>query len=127
MDFITIFPRTFRQLDSIMVLVDKLTKVAHFTPVKSTNSSSEVDQVFIREILRLHGNPKKILSNRDVNFTYRFWKELFAGLGTKLTFSTTYYPQTDGQMKRINRILEDMLRMYVMYQPKKWEEYLPLV
>ena len=73
--------RTSRQHDSIMVVVDRLAKVAHFILVKSTNSASEVAQVFIREIVRLHGIPKKIVFDIDAKFTSRFWKELFAGLG----------------------------------------------
>ena len=77
--------------------------------------------------MRLHGVPKNIVSDRDEKFTSKFWKELFAGLGTKLAFSTTYHPKTDGQTERVNRILEDMLRMYVTHQQRKWEEYLPLV
>lgn len=95
-----------------MMVIDKLSKVA---------------QIFIKEIIRLHGIPKKIISNWEAKFTSRFWKELFASLGTKLAFSTTYHPQSDEQTERTNRILEDMLSMYVMHQPKKWEEYLSLV
>ena len=67
------------------------------------------------------------MSDRDEKFTSKFWKELFAGLGKELAFSTNYHPQTDGQIKRVNRILEDMLRMYVIHQERRWEEYLPLV
>ena len=84
-------------------------------------------QVFIRDIVRLHGVPKKIVSDRDANFTSKFWKELFAVLGIDLDFSTTYHPQTDGHIDSFNMILEDMLRMYVMHQQRKWEGYLPLV
>ena len=127
MDFITGFPRTMRQHDSIMVVADILTKVAHFIPVKYTFLAREVAQVFIRGVVRLHGVPKKILLEKDAKFTSKFWKELFARLGTELAFSTTYHPQTDGKTERVNRILEDMLRMYVMHQKWKWEEYLPLV
>ena len=65
--------------------------------------------------------------DRDVKFTSKFWKELFAGLEIELAFSTTYHPQTDGQTERVNEILEDMLRMYVLHQQRRWEEYLPLV
>lgn len=72
MDFITYFQKTSRQHDSIMVVVNKLTKVAHFIPMKSTNSNSEVAQVFITDILRLHGVPKNIISDRDAKFTSRF-------------------------------------------------------
>ena len=71
--------------------------------------------------------PKEIVSNRDTKFTSNFWKSLMVGLENKLLFSTTYPPQTDEKMERVNQILEDMLRMHVMHQPKKWEDYLPLV
>lgn len=94
MDFITGFSRTFRQHDSITVVVDKLTKLVHFNLVKSTYTTTDVSQVFIKDIVRFHGVPKNIISNRDVKFTSRFWKELFAGSGIELAFSTTYHPQT---------------------------------
>jgi len=81
----------------------------------------------LKEIFRLHGIPKIVILDRDAKFTGNFWKALFKGLDTKLNFSTTFHSQTDGQMERVNQILEDMLRMYVMNQPKKWEEYLHLV
>lgn len=76
----------------------------------------------MRERFRLHGIPKTIISDRDVRLTSSFWKALFTGLGTQIQFSTTYHPQTDGQTERVNQILEDMLRMYVMQQTKKWED-----
>ena len=75
----------------------------------------------------MHEFPKEIVSNRDVKFTSKFWKGLFANLGTKLNFNTSYHPQTDGQTERVNQVLEDMLRMYVMDKPSKWEDYLHLV
>ena len=96
MAFITGLQRTVRQQDSIMVVVNKLSKVAHFIPVKTTYSASEVAQVFIKETLRLHGFLKNIISNKDAKFTSKFWKELFACLGTKLAFSTSYHPQKSG-------------------------------
>ena len=108
-------------------MVMGLSKVAHFILVKTTYLASEVGQVFIREIMRLHGVTMKTVPNMDAKFTSKFWKELFAGLGTKLAFNTTYHLQTDGKTKRVSRILEDMLRMYVMHQKRRWEEYLPLV
>jgi len=73
-------------------VVERLSKVSHFITFKSTNSTSEVDHIFIREIVRLHGVPKKIISYRDAKFTSKFWKELFTGLGRELDFSTTYHP-----------------------------------
>ena len=111
MGFIIGLPRTVRQHDSIMVVVNRLSKVAHFIPVKTTYSASEVAHVFIREIVRLHGVPNKIVSDKDAKLTFRLWKEL--------TFSTTHHPQTDGQTKRVNKILEDMLRMYVMHHQRR--------
>ena len=87
---------TWRQHDSIMVVVDKLTKEAHFILVKSTHKIDDIAQIFMKEIFKLHGFPKEIVSDRDVKLTSNFWKRLFAYLGTKLNFSTTYHPQTDG-------------------------------
>ena len=84
MDFIIGLPRTSRKHDAIMVVIDKLNKVAHFVVVKSTNSVSEVAKIFIKDIVRLHGVPKKIILDRDAKFTSRFWKELLVGSGTKL-------------------------------------------
>ena len=115
MEFITSFLRTVRQHDSIMVVVDMLTKVAHFIPVKSTFSARDVAQVFIRYVVRLHGVPNNIVSYRDEKFTSKLWKELFPCLGTTLAFSTTYHLQSDGYTERVKRILEDMLRIYVMH------------
>ena len=71
----------------------------------------------MKEMFRLHGFPKAIVSNRDVKFTSNFWKRLFAYLGTKIKFSTAYHPHTDGKIERVNQVLEDMLHMYVMYKP----------
>ena len=87
MDFITGLPMTWRQHDSIMVVVDKLTKETHFIPVKSTHKTDDIAKIFMKEIFKLHGLPKAIVSDRDVKFTSNFWKGLFAYLGTKLNFS----------------------------------------
>jgi hypothetical protein len=81
----------------------------------------------MKEIFRLHGMPKEIGSNKDTKFTSSFWKSLLAGFETKLLFNTTYHPQIDGYIERVNQIVEYMLRMHVSHQPKKWEDYLPLV
>jgi hypothetical protein len=127
MDFITGLPMTVKKHDSIMVVVDKLSKVAHFIPVKSTHKANDIANIFMKEIFRLHGLPKAIISDRDTKFTSNFWKGLFQELGTQLKFSTAYHPQTDGQTERVNQVLEDMLSMYVMDKPSKWEDYLHLV
>jgi hypothetical protein len=127
MDFITGLPTSTKQNDAIMVVVDKLSKSSHFIPIKSTKKVIDITQVFMKEVFRLHGMPKEIVSYRDTKFTSNFWKSLMVGLETKLLFSTAYHPQIDGQIERVNQILEDMLRIHVMHQPRKLEDYLPLV
>ena len=127
LDFITRLPKNAKQNDSIMVVVDKLSKATHFIPVKSTFKAINIAEIFMKEIFRLHGIPKMVISDRVAKFTGNFWKALFKGLDTQLNFSTAFHPQTDRQTERVNQNLEDMLRMYVMNQPKKWEEYLHLV
>jgi hypothetical protein len=86
MDFITKLPRTIKQHDSIMVVVDKLTKVAHFIPVKLTHRVTNIVDIYMREITQLHGIPKTIVSNRDPNFTSKFWKGLFKGIWNEFAF-----------------------------------------
>jgi hypothetical protein len=83
--------------------------------------------VYMKEIFILHGIPKTILSDGDPKFTSKFWKGLFNGFGTNLNFSTTYHPKLDGQTERVNQVIKDMLSMYVMDKPSKWEDYLHLV
>lgn len=92
MDFIIGLPMTVRQHDSIMVVVDNLSKVAHFIPVKSTYKTSDIENIFMKEIFMLHGLPRAIVSDQDAKFTSNFWKGLFQDLGTQLNFSTTYHP-----------------------------------
>ena len=105
-----------------MVVVEKLSKATHFIPVKSTYKAINIVDIFMKEIFRLHSVAKVIISDRDVKFTGNFWKDLFKSLGTQLNFSTVYHPQTDGKTERVNQIQEDMLRMYVMDKPGKWED-----
>jgi hypothetical protein len=119
--FIMKLPRTNKKHDSIMVVVDKLTKASHFIPIKLTHKETNVADIYMREITQLHGIPKTIVSDRDPKFTSNFWKGLFKGFGTNLNFSTTYHPKYDGQTQRVNQLIEDMLRMYVMDKPSKWE------
>ena len=101
-DFITTLPKTKYQHDSVMVVVDTLTKAAHFIPMKSTFGTTQVANVFLKEVVRLHGVLKVIVSDRDAKFTAAFWKGLFGGMGTKLNFSIAYHPQTDGQTEITN-------------------------
>jgi hypothetical protein len=127
MDFITGLPRTNKKHDSIMVVVEKLTKDSHFVPVKTTHTMINIAKKFMKEIARLHGIPRTIVSDRDAKFTSNFWRGLFKGFGTNLNFSMTYHPQNDGKIERVNQIIQDMLRMYAMDKPSKWEDYLHLV
>jgi transposase InsO family protein len=110
-----------------MVVVDKLTKVVHFLRVKTTHTTTNIAEIFMKEIARLHGIPRTIISDIDMKFTSNLWRGLFKGFGTNIKFITTYHPQTNGQIERVNRIIEYMLRMYVMDKPSKWEDYLHLV
>ena len=96
-----------------MVVVDKLSKAAHFIPVKTTYKAANIADIFLKQIFRLHGIPKVIISDWDPKFTGNFWKYLFKGLNTTLNFSTSFHPQTDGQNERVNQVLEDLLKMYV--------------
>ena len=97
MDFITRLPKSTKKNDAIMVVVEKLSKSAHFIPVKSTCKAIDIANIFMKGIFRLHGMPKEIVFDQDTKFTSRFWKSLMASFQKKLLFNTTYHPQTDGQ------------------------------
>jgi hypothetical protein len=125
MDFITGFPKSSHGNDSIWVIVDRLTKVAHFIPIKTTYKGSQLADLYLSRIVSLHGVPKTIVSDRCTQFTSIFWKQLHQALGTKLAFSTAYHPRTDGQTERVNQILEDMLGACVLAYGTKWEDCLP--
>ena len=114
MDFVVGFPRCTRGFDSIWVIMDRLTKSAHFLPVKATYSTDKYAKLYMDEIIKLRGGPVSIVSDRDPKFTSRFWVSLQTSLGTSLKFSTAFHPQTDGQSERTIQILEDMLRGYVI-------------
>jgi hypothetical protein len=105
MDFITGLPTTQKGHDSIWVIVDHLTKTAHFLPVKTDYRPPQYAEKYIAEIVRLHGIPKTIVSNRGSQFTTHFWEHLHKGLGISLIHSTAYHPQTDGQTERVNAVL----------------------
>jgi transposase InsO family protein len=110
MDFIVGLPRTRAGYDSIWVVVDRLTKAAHFILIKTTYNSVVLVELYMSRIVCLHGIPKKIVSDRGTQFTSHFLQQLYEALGTHLKFSLAYHPQTDGQTERTNQILEDMLR-----------------
>ncbi|KAA0061618.1 ty3-gypsy retrotransposon protein [Cucumis melo var. makuwa] len=127
MDFITGLPRTLRGFTVIWVVVDRLTKSAHFVPGKSTYTASKWAQLYMSEIVRLHGVPVSIVSDRDARFTSKFWKGLQTAMGTRLDFSTAFHPQTDGQTERMNQVLEDMLRACALEFPGSWDSHLHLM
>jgi IS30 family transposase len=110
MDFIVGLPRTQTGYNSIWVIVDRLTKVAHFIPVKTTYSGAKLVELYMSRIMCLHEVPKKIVSDGGSQFTSKFWEKLYESMDTRLNFSSAYHSQTDGQMERTNQILEDMLR-----------------
>ena len=110
MDFITSLARTLSGYDSIWVIVDRLTKSAHFIPVKTKYSVLRYTKIYLTRIVCLHGISKTIISDRGSQFIAMFWEALDTAMGTTLLFSTTYRPQTEGQTKRVNQILEDMLQ-----------------
>jgi hypothetical protein len=96
MDFITGLPKSTKKNDPIMVVVDKLNKIAHFIPINSTCKAIDIANIFMKEIFRLHGIPKETISDRDTKFTSNFCKYLFVGFETKLLFSIACHPQTNG-------------------------------
>ena len=124
MDFITQLPKTNKGNDAITVIVCKLSKMVHFIPCKTTITAPQTANIVFEYVVRHHGIPSIIISDRDARFTSMFWKSLWKLLGTKLNMSTAYHPQTDGQTERTNRTLEEMLRAYVNYQQSDWDDYL---
>jgi hypothetical protein len=118
MDFIVGLPNTSQRHDSIWVIVDRLTKTAHFLPVHTTYNAKKYAEIYLDQIVRLHVIPKTIISDRGAQFIARFWEQLQHSLRTKLIQSSAYHPQTDGQTERINQILEDMLRACVIQYEK---------
>ena len=127
MDFVSGLPKSPTNHDSIWVIVDRLTKTAHFIPILMTYSMDRLAELYVQHIVRLHGVPKSIVFDRDTRSTLKFWKSLQNALGTRLKFSSAFHPQTDGQSEKMIQILEDMLRAYAIDFPGSWEKYLPLV
>jgi hypothetical protein len=126
MDFIVGLPNTSQRHDSIWVIIDRLTKTAHFLPVHTTYSAKKYAKIYLDHIVRLHGVPKTIISDQAAQFIARFWEQLQSALGTKLIRSSAYHPQTDGKIERANQILEDMLRACIIHYGTSWNKCLAL-
>jgi hypothetical protein len=124
MDFIMGLSRTQSGYDFIWVTVDRLTKVAHFIPVKTTYSGPQLAELYMSRIVYLHGVLKKIVSDRGTQFTSKFWERLHETLDSQLRFSSAYHPQTDGQIERENQILKDMLRVCALQYGRSWDKCL---
>ncbi|KAL9992436.1 putative nucleotidyltransferase, Ribonuclease H [Helianthus debilis subsp. tardiflorus] len=127
MDFVTKLPKTRKGNDTIWVIVDRLTKSAHFLPMKETFSMDQLAKLYVNEIVSLHGIPLSIVSDRDSRFTSHFWSSFQKAMGTKLNLSTAYHPQTDGQSERTIQTMEDMLRACVIDFGGNWDKHLPLI
>ncbi|GJS93124.1 reverse transcriptase domain-containing protein [Tanacetum coccineum] len=127
MDFVTKLPKTSIGHDTIWVIVDRLTKSAHFIPTRATDSMETLTRLYIKEIVSRHGVPISIISDRNSHFTSRFWQSLQNALGAQLDMSTAYHPETDGQSERTIQTLKDMLRACVIDFGKGWDKHLPLV
>ncbi|GJZ75696.1 putative reverse transcriptase domain-containing protein [Tanacetum coccineum] len=127
MDFVTKLPKTSTGQDTIWVIIDRLTKSAHFLPMKEIDSMEKLTRQYLKEVVSRHKVPVSIIFDRDSKFTSYFWKSLNEALGTQLDMSTAYHPQTDGQSERTIQTLEDMLRACVMDFGKGWDRHLPLI
>jgi hypothetical protein len=126
MDWITGLPCTAAGHDAIMVVIDRLSKLIHLIPTVTNATAPDVANLFINHVVKLHGFPSEIVSDRDVKFTSVFWKTLCEKWGIKQAMSSAHHPQTDGQTERVNRMLEEYLRHYISPMQDDWDEYLPM-
>ena len=126
MDFVGPFPES-SGYDYLWVVICCLTSMVHLVPIRTTTTASELAQLYIQEIVRLHGLADSIVSDRDSKFTSRFWRETHRLLGTKLLMSTSFHPQMDGASERTIRSIAQILRAMVRPDQRNWSEKVPMV
>ena len=126
MDFITDLPPS-NDIDTILTIVDRYTKMAHFFPCVKNISSQETANIIMREVFRHHGLPNGIISDCGPHFISHFWKHLWAGLKISYKLSSAYHPQTNGKMERTNQTLEQYLRCFINYRQDDWTNNLHIV
>jgi hypothetical protein len=124
MDFILGLPRMKRGFDSIFVVVERFSKMAHFIPCQKTSDATHIVNLFFKEVVRLHGLPS-IVSDRDTKFVGNFWRTLWKNMGTIFSFILAYHPQTNRKTKVVNRSLGDLLRSLVTEHHSQWDHILP--
>ena len=124
MDFITHLPKTKSGYTALYVVIDRLTKLTHIGPTTHTATAEDTAQLFLDLVYKHHGLPQNIVSDRDVKFTSSFWNSFCEQVGVKLSMSSAYHPETDGQTERMNRVIVDMMRHYISPTHDDWDEHL---
>ena len=125
MDFITDLPNS-NGYDTILVVIDRLTKMSHFIPCRKDLDARQFATLFMQHVIHLHGISRDIITDRGSLFTSELWKETTKNLGIERRLSTAFHPQTDGQTERTNAILEQYLRSYINYQQDNWSDLIAI-
>ncbi len=125
MDFMVSLPPS-RGFDAMMVVVDQFSKMAHFIPTKDESTTQETSRLFFTHIFKHHGLPKDIVSNREPKFTSKFWQALWKRMGSKLKMNTSFHPETVGQTERVNLVIQQFLKDYVVADQQDWVDHLDL-